>query len=197
MRFRALVACLALAGIVAPLVPAARGTEFTVNATRFDPYKQFKFRVRWDGRYVPGVLHVSWLTRTTEVITSRPGSAPSAERRSPGQTRYEPIVLERGRTHDDAFERWANKVWNFGSGSGSEISLADFRKDIIIEMCNEAGQTVMSWAVYRCWPSKYSAVNDLDALSTEVAIESMTLEHEGWERDYSVVEPSEPAFSEP
>ncbi len=196
MMLRRLLAGVTLAGVLATLAPAALGSEFTVNTHRFDPYKQFKFRVKWDGRYVPGILHVSGLTRTTEVITSRPGSAPSTEQRSPGQTHYEPIVLERGRTHDDTFEKWVNKVWNFGSGLGSEASLGDFRKDVIIELYNEAGQLVMSWKVYRCWPSKYSAVTEFDALSTQVAIETITMEHEGWERDLEVVEPSEPTYSQ-
>ncbi len=118
-------------------------------------------------------------------------------RKSPGQTTYEPIVLERGRTHDTAFEQWANKVWNFGSGLGSEVSLKDFRKDIVIELYNEAGQLVMAWRVYRCWPSEYTALTDLDANETCVVREVLVLQHEGWERDYEVVEPSEPSSQEP
>jgi phage tail-like protein len=189
---------IALLGAAALFVfSEAHAAEFAVNTHRFDPYKQFKFRVKWDGRYVPGILFVSGLTRTTEVVTSRKGGSPSIDQRSPGQTVYEPIVLERGRTHDQEFESWVNKVWNFGSGLGSEASLKDFRKDIVIELYNEAGQLAMAWRIYRCWPSKYSAVTGLDANSAEVAIESITLEHEGWERDYEIAEPSEPAFTEP
>ncbi len=191
------IGSLFLCAMALVVATGALGAEFTVNPYRFDPYKQFKFRVKWDGRYVPGVCTASGLTRVTEVVTSRRGGSPSVEQRSPGQTTYEPIVLERGRTHDREFETWANKVYNFGSGLGSEVSLEDFRKDIVIELYNEAGQLAMAWMVYRCWPSKYSAVNRLDANSTEVAIESITLEHEGWERDYEVVEPTEPSFSEP
>jgi phage tail-like protein len=189
---------IALLGAAALFVfSEAHAAEFAVNTHRFDPYKQFKFRVKWDGRYVPGILFVSGLTRTTEVVTSRKGGSPSIDQRSPGQTVYEPIVLERGRTHDQEFESWVNKVWNFGSGLGSEASLKDFRKDIVIELYNEAGQLAMAWRIYRCWPSKYSAVTGLDANSAEVAIESITLEHEGWERDYEIAEPSEPTFTEP
>ena len=100
-------------------------------------------------------------------------------------------------THDPEFERWANKVWNFGSGLGSEVSLKDFRKDIIIELYNEAGQLAVSYRVYRCWVSEYQALPDLDANANAVAIESLKLENEGWERDYDVTEPSEPSFTEP
>ncbi len=171
--------------------------QFNVNPHRFDPYKQFKFRVKWDGRYVAGVATVSALKRTTEVVTHREGGDPSSVRKSPGQTTYEPIVLERGRTHDTEFEKWANKVWNFGSGLGTEVSLKDFRKDIIIELYNEAGQLVMAFKVYRCWPSEYVALGDLDANDTCVAFESITLQHEGWERDYEVKEPEEPSYTEP
>ena len=171
--------------------------EFTVNTHRFDPYKQFKFRVKWDGRYVPGIIRVNGLHRSTEVVSHRQGTEANVVRKSPGQTTYTPIILKRGRTHDTAFEKWVNKVYNFGSGLGSEVSLKDFRKDIVIELYNEAGQLVMAFKVYRCWPSRYSALDELDATSQDIALETMVLEHEGWERDYNVVEPSEPSFTEP
>jgi phage tail-like protein len=198
MRHRLIVCALVLLAAFATLSGVeSRAAEFTVNPARFDPYKQFKFRVKWDGKYIPGIRVVSGLTRTTEVITSRPGSAPSSAQRSPGQTTYEPIVLERGRTHDREFETWANKVWSLGAGPGAESSLGDFRKDILVEMYNEAGQAVLAWKVYGCWPSQYTAVSRLDANSTEVAIESMTIEHEGWERDLEVQEPVEPRTGTP
>lgn len=173
--------------------------QFTVNANpqRFDPYKNFKFRVKWDGRYVAGVSKVSALQRTTEVVEYREGGDPSSSRKSPGQTKYEAITLERGVTHDEEFEKWANKVWNFGSGLGSEVSLKDFRKDIIIELYNEAGQKVIAYNVYRCWVSEYRALPELDASANAVAIQTLKLENEGWERDYEVKEPSEPSFTEP
>lgn len=171
--------------------------EFTVNATRFDPYKNFKFRCRWDGRYVAGVSKVGALKRTTEVVPHRSGGDPSSSRKSPGRTEYEAITLERGVTHDEEFERWANKVWNYGSGLGAETSLADFRKDIILEMYNEAGQLVISYKVYRCWVSEFQAVPELDANANAVAIQTLKLENEGWERDDAVTEPSEPSYVEP
>lgn len=171
--------------------------QFSVNAERFDPYKNFKFRVKWDGRYVAGVSKVGALKRTTEVVEHRVGGDPSMVRRSPGQNKYEPITLERGVTHDPEFEKWANKVWNFGSGLGQEVSLKDFRKDIIIELLNEAGQVVIAYNVYRCWVSEYQAMPELDASANAIAIQTLTLQNEGFERDYAVVEPTEPTFSEP
>jgi len=171
--------------------------QFSVNAQRFDPYKNFKFRVKWDGRYVAGISKVGALKRTTESITHREGGDPSTERKSPGQTKFEAITLERGVTHDTEFEKWANKVWNFGSGLGAEVSLKDFRKDLIIEMYNEAGQLATAYKVYRCWVSEYQSLPELDASASAVAIQSLKLEHEGWERDYEVSEPSEPEFTEP
>jgi phage tail-like protein len=171
--------------------------QFTVNPRRFDPYKNFKFRVKWDGRYVAGISKASALKRTTEVVEHREGGDPSSSRKSPGRTKYEPVTLERGVTHDQEFEQWANKVWNYGSGAGSEVSLADFRKDIIIDVMNEAGQVAISYRLYRCWVSEYQALPDLDANANAVAIQMLKLETEGWERDYDVVEPAEPSFSEP
>jgi phage tail-like protein len=171
--------------------------QFSVNTYRFDPYKNFKFRVKWDGRYVAGLSKLSALKRSTEVIEHREAGDPSLSRKSPGRTKYEPITLERGVTHDLEFERWANKVWNFGAGFGAEVSLKDFRKDIILEVYNEAGQLVIAYKVYRCWVSEYQALPDLDANANAVAIQTLKLENEGWERDIAVVEPSEPSFTEP
>jgi phage tail-like protein len=171
--------------------------QFSVNPNRFDPYKNFKFRVKWDGKYVAGVSKVGALKRTTEMVEHREGGDPSTSRKSPGRTKYEAISLERGVTHDTEFEKWANKVWNFGAGLGMETSLADFRKDIIIDVFNEAGQKVLSYKVYRCWVSEYTAFPDLDANANAVAIQSIKLENEGWERDYDVPEPSEPSYTEP
>ncbi len=171
--------------------------QFTVNPTRFDPYKNFKFRVKWDGRYVAGVSKVGSLKRSTELVEHREGGDPSTSRKSPGRTKYEAITLERGVTHDLEFERWANKVWNFGAGLGAEVSLKDFRKDISIEVYNEAGQKVLAYNVFRCWVSEFQSLPDLDANANAVAIQHIKLENEGWERDLSVVEPSEPSFTEP
>ncbi len=165
--------------------------QFSANPQRFDPYKNFKFRVRWDGKIVAGVSKVSALKRSTEVVEHREGGDPSTKRKSPGQTKYEPITLERGVTHDPEFEAWASKVWNFGAGSGSEVSLADFRKDIIIELLNEAGDIVLSYKIYRCWVSEFQALPELDASANAVAIQTLKLENEGWERDTSVTEKAE------
>ncbi|MEA3276252.1 MAG: phage tail protein [Pseudomonadota bacterium] len=171
--------------------------QFSVNTERFDPYKNFKFRIKWDGRYVAGVSKISALSRTTEVVEHREGGDPSTVRKSPGQTKFEAVTLERGVTHDTEFEKWANKVWNLGSGLGSEVSLRDFRKDIIIEVYNEAGQLAISYNVLRCWPSEYQALPELDAGANAVAIQTLKLENEGWERDASVTEPTEETFTEP
>jgi phage tail-like protein len=171
--------------------------QFSVNPERFDPYKNFKFRVRWNGRYVAGVSKVGGLKRSTEVVKHRDGGDPSSTRKSPGRTEYEAISVERGVTHDKEFEQWANKVWNFGAGLGAEVSLKDFRKDIIIELYNEAGQLAIAYKVFRCWVSEYQAQADLDANANAVLIQHLKLENEGWERDYEIAEPSEPTFTEP
>src|SRR4051812_42283378 len=169
--------------------------QFSVNAKRFDPYKNFKFRIKWDGKYVAGVSKISGLKRTTEVVTHREGGDPSAGRKSPGRTSYEAITLERGVTHDEEFEDWAKKIWHQGAGLGSEISLKDFRKDLLIELYNEAGQLAIAYKVFRCWVSEFQALPDLDANANAVAIQHLKLENEGWDRDSEVTEPSETSFT--
>ena len=168
--------------------------QFAVNTHRFDPYKNFKFRIKWDGRYVAGVSKVGALKHSTEVVEHREGGDPSTSRKSPGRTKYEPITLERGVTHDPEFEAWANKVWHVGTGLGAEVSLKDFRKDVILEVYNEAGQVALAYKIYRCWVSEFQALPDLDANANAVAIQSIKLENEGWERDLDVVEPTEPVL---
>jgi phage tail-like protein len=170
-------------------------TQFTVNPQRFDPYKNFKFRVKWDGRYVAGVSKVGALKRTTEVVEHREGGDNSSSRKSPGRTKYEAVTLERGVTHDLEFEAWANKVWHHGNVLGAEVSLRDFRKDLILEIYNEAGQLAIAYKLFRCWPSEYQATADLDANANAVLIQHLKLETEGFERDTAVVEPSEPTLA--
>jgi phage tail-like protein len=177
--------------------------QFSVNAKRLDPYKNFKFRVKWDNRYVAGVSKVSSLKRTTEVVKHRDGGDESSSRKSPGRTEYEAITLERGVTHDLEFEQWANKVWDYSNAQSGpdqrdrEVSLADFRKDLVIDVFNEAGQKVLSYQVFRCWVSEYQALPDLDANANAVAIQHLKLENEGWIRDVNVTEPTEPEFKDP
>lgn len=166
--------------------------QFTVNAQRFDPYKNFKFLVKWDGKTVAGISKISALKRTTEIVEHREGGDPSTSRKSPGRNKFEAITLERGVTHDTAFSEWANLVWQVGAGLGAEVTLKKFRKDIIIEVNNEAGQKALAYKIYRCWVSEYQALPDLDANANAVAIQHIKLENEGWEPDTSVQEPTEP-----
>lgn len=174
--------------------------EFTIDATRVDPYKNFKFRVKWDGTYVAGISKVSPLTRTTEVVKHRDGGDPSTSRRSPGRTEYDAITLERGVTHDLAFQQWANKVWDYEDvqtqNTDRGVALDDFRKDVIIDCFNEAGQKVISYNIYRCWVSEYEVLPDLDANADAVIIQHIKLENEGWDRDLAAVEPTEPSFAD-
>jgi phage tail-like protein len=171
--------------------------EFTVNPTRRDPYKNFKFQVKWDGKYVAGISKVTGLKRTTEVVKHRAGGDPSTSYKSPGRNEFEAITLERGVTEDTAFEQWVGKVWQLGAALGAEVSLKDFRKDIILELYNEAGQKVQAYNIYRCWVSEYVAMPDLDSNANAIAIQHIKIENEGWERDLSVTEPVEPSFTVP
>ena len=161
--------------------------QFTVNATRFDPYKNFMFRVKWDGKYVAGVSKMGALKRSTDPVVHRDGADPSHERKSPGKTKYDAVTLERGVTHDPEFEKWANLVHSLES----PISLRNFRKDVIVDVFNESNQKVLSYKLFRCWVSEYQALPQLDAGSASVAIETLKLEVEGWERDEAVTEPTE------
>ncbi len=163
--------------------------QFAVNAQRFDPYKNFKFRVKWDGKYVAGMSKVSSLKRSTEAVTHREGGDPSTSRVSPSTWKFEPITLERGVTHDPEFENWANLIYN--TDGDMAISLEKFRKDIIIELLNEQGVVAKAYKVYRCWVSDYQALPELDANAHAVAIEHLVLQNEGWERDPAVTEPKQ------
>lgn len=163
--------------------------QFPVNTRRFDPYKNFKFRVKWDGKYVAGVSKVSALKRTTEPVTHREGGDPSHQRIAPATSKFEPITLERGVTHDPEFEAWANLIYS--TEGDAAISLKNFRKDIIIELLNEQGSVAKAYKVFRCWVSEYDALPELDANGKAIAIEKIVLQNEGWVRDTAVTEPTE------
>jgi phage tail-like protein len=166
--------------------------QFSANAVhRFDPYKTFKFRIKWDNVYVAGLSKMTPLKRTTEVVKHREGGDPSNSHKAPGRTDYEAITLSRGVTHDTAFEEWANLAFDHGAGPLAEMSLRRFRKDIIVDLFNEAGQRVISYKVFRCWVSEYTALPELDSNANAVAIETIKIENEGWERDEAVTEPTE------
>jgi len=163
--------------------------QFPVNTHRFDPYKNFKFRVRWDGRYVAGVSKVSALKRSTEVVSHREGGDASTSRNSPSTWKFEAITLERGVTHDTDFEDWANRVYNVEAGVIS--TLKDFRKEILIELLNEQGVVAKAYKIFRCWVSEYQALPELDANGHAVSFEHIVLQNEGWVRDIDVPEPPE------
>jgi phage tail-like protein len=163
--------------------------KFSVNTHRFDPYRTFKFRLKIDNQYVAGLSKCSALKRTTEVVQWREGGDPSSSRQLPGKTTFDAVTLEAGLTHDLTFETWANLVHNFQGDAAA--SLKNFRKDIIVDVYNEAGQKVHSYKVFRCWVSEYQALPDLDASANAIAIQTIKLENEGWERDASVTEPAE------
>lgn len=163
--------------------------KFIVNSDRFDPYMGFKFRVKWDGRYVAGLNKCGALKKTTEATAWYEAGDHSAPRQIPGKTKYDPITLQAGVTHDTTFEEWANKVNNYLSDSA--MSLKSFRKDITIDVFNLQGVRVLSYNVFRCWVSEYQALPELDAGGNAVMITTIKIENEGWMRDPSVVEPKE------
>jgi len=171
--------------------------KFVVNANRYDPYAKFKFAIMMEGRYVAGMTQVSALTRSTQVIEYREGGDLSQTRKQPGMTSFEPLTMTRGVTHDKEFEQWANRVWNIEGGGGQEISLENFRKNFIVEVRNEAGQKVMAYKVFDAWVSQFTALDGLDASDSGVLMQSIQVQHQGWLRDFSVVEPPQPSFTIP
>jgi len=167
--------------------------EFPTNPHRLNPYLGSKFILYMDGDPVAGISKVSPLNRKIAVIKHRSGSDPSTSRLSPGNpVEYAPITLERGVTHDKAFEEWANKVWAYGANPSSEVSLKDFRKDLILNLLNEAGQVALSYKLYRCWVSEYEALPALDSNGSVVAIQKIVIQVEAWVRDEGTPEPTEP-----
>jgi phage tail-like protein len=163
---------------------------FPVNAHRFDPYRTFKFQVVIDGQPVAGLRKMTALKKKTTPVKWRTAGDPSHERIMPGGTEYDPVTLEQGLTHDPVFEQWANLVNNI-EGPGA-MSLKTFRKDVVINVLNLQGVVAISYKLFRAWVSDYQALPDLDAgQMTTVGIQSVTLQHEGWQRDTAAAEPAE------
>lgn len=171
--------------------------EFSASTKRADPYKNFKFQVKYQNETVLGVHKITGFKRTTEVVKHRAGGDPSSSRKSPGRTEFDAITLERGVTHDKWFEQWTNKVWRLGAGLGSESSLADYKRDLLVEVYNEAGQVALTYKLYRCWVSEFQPLSELDANANAILVSSIKMENEGWERDDAVTEPTPPSFTTP
>jgi phage tail-like protein len=157
-------------------------TKFSANPTRFDPYRNFKFRVKWDGRYVAGVSKASSLKATTESVKHREGGDPATARKVPGLRKPGTVTLKRGITLDREFERWARRAQVDSSGGAPKQALKNLRRDVTIEVYNEAGRLALAYKLRGCWVSEIQALPDLDAKANGVAIESIKLEHEGLER---------------
>lgn len=162
---------------------------FVTNLHRYDPYKNFKFRILWDQKPVLGVSKVGPLKRTTEPVTHRSGGENSTSHKSPGRTTYDGITMERGITHDTEFEKWANMVHPFEGDAA--MDLVGYKKDLTLEVMNEKGHVALRYFLYDCWVSEFTAVPDLDANANVVAIESLKIELEGWTRDTATLEPDE------
>lgn len=164
----------------------ALGLAADVAANGITP-ATYTFQVLWDGKAVVGVTRVAGLVRRTEVLAPRNGGSPNGVMKAPGTTTHEPIVIERRLGFDKTFEQWANKVWKYGAGLGSEMSLGDYRKDVRIDLLDGQGKLAMSYRVYGCWPSEYVVLGDLESAEPVVPIEVLVLQYDGWERDHSVV----------
>ena len=169
-----------------------------------DPYRNFSFVVSWDGRPVAGISTVSGLSRTTEPIEHREGADPVTTHVPPARTPMAPVTLQRGVTHDSAFASWASSNAQAASATGSNDTGASLsstpatqtnivvRKDLYIALYNEAGQKVIGYNLYQCWPSEFETLGDLD--TSGIVIERMVLQLEGWEPDTSVTDPTLATF---
>jgi phage tail-like protein len=165
------------------------GDGFSANAHRFDPYKNFKFRLKDGERTVLGVSKVGPLKQTTQVVTYRSGGDNSWERKSPGRTSVDSVMLERGLTQDREFERWAQMVSSWGGDPLKD--LVNYKRELTLEVMNEKGQVAMRYHLHECWVSEYTAMPELDAAGNAIAVESLKLELEGWSRDPETTEPDE------
>jgi phage tail-like protein len=151
---------------------------FTVNTHRIDPYTNFKFRVKIGAEYVAGLSKMTALKRTTEVVEWREAGSASVIRKLPGRTKFEPVTLESGLTHDRVLIDWARLVSD--PQGDAAMSLKEYRKEVTVEVHNLQGAIVMSFDLHRAWPSEFQAVPDLDANANAVAIQSLKFEYEGF-----------------
>jgi phage tail-like protein len=165
--------------------------RMTATTNRFDPFHNYRFRVKWDGQYVAGMTKMGALKRTTEMVEFREAGENIVSRKLPGKSSFQAVSLEAGITYDTAFEDWANLVNDFASHSIT--SIGEFRKNITVDVFNEAGIKALSYNLYRAWVSEYQALPDLDSSANAVAITTIKLEFEWFERDLAVHEPAGPA----
>jgi phage tail-like protein len=167
------------------------GKIFPANLNRYDPYKNYRFLVYFGTSTTPvaAVSKVGAISRTSDVIDYNEGGN-AIVLKGLGRTKYDPITLERGVTQDPDFATWANYAQVLDHGAPI-TSLANLRREVAIVLLNEEAQPVLRYLIHRCWVSKFQALPELDADGNTVAIEQITMENEGWERDLTLAEPVE------
>ena len=163
--------------------------QFPVNTHRLDPYKNFKFRVKWENQYVAGLSKMSAIKRSTEVIEWREAQEKSVVRKLPGRTKFEPVTFEAGLTHDQQFIIWADLV-NSPQGDAA-MSLKNYRKEVTVEVLNLQATPVMAFLLHRAWVAEFQALPEMDANANAVAIQTLKIEYEGFSVDAAITEPAE------
>jgi phage tail-like protein len=151
------------------------------RASKFDPFRKCKFRIKIDGAVVAGLTKCSALTISVENHDFRAGDHDGFKQKLPGLVSFQPITLEQGVTNDKTFEKWATVMSNYvgNKGTDAEKKPDEFRKDIDILVYNLNNEQVKAYRVYNCWVSKYTALPDLDANSSDVMIQTLELQNEG------------------
>lgn len=159
--------------------------ENTPAVERHDPFRGFKFKVVIPGLTKAGFSKVSGLKEATEVTTYREGTDAVTSRKLPGLTEYDNVTLEQGLSKDNGFRDWRKQIVNLakeagadGTGPAGVAPPLAFRKTVTISLYDKAGTEVKQWQLREAWPASLE-VADLDAMSSDVVIESLELAHEG------------------
>jgi phage tail-like protein len=127
------------------------------------------FSVDWGGASI-GFMEVSGLGMELDVVPYRQGSSPdSAATLIPGQKLFPPVVLRRGIVAgDNDFFNWIN------SAGFNTVE----RRDVTIRLLNAQHEPVVVWKLKNAFPSRLD-YGPLQALGSDVAVETLTLVHEG------------------
>ena len=143
-----------------------------MSATYVEPFRAYHFNIEIEGVVAAQFTQCTGVSARVERIAYRSGNEGQSVHQLAGNVDYDPLVLRYGVTADVGLWQWMK-----ASLDGTVV-----RKPISIIHLSPDGMTEQSrYNLFESWPCEWRAA-PLDAMSREVAIETLTIVYEKLER---------------
>lgn len=135
------------------------------------PHGRFRYKVEIEGLSAGGFSEVTGFDASIEVIKYREGDMVQTPMKVPGLKEYSNIILKQGLVDSKVLYDWMI----------AGVNGAVQRKTVTITLLDAEEKAAASWQVINAWPVKYTAP-EFNAQSSEIAIETLEVAHEGMTR---------------